>query len=110
MRKSIPLLLIVLLGTIAVLGEAYGQMSQQQALKYVDQWRSVRLIHSVKVEGEMVIVDVGRYYYRFTAKQKRGFGMVLSLAHPKKFITVFDAYTEQVVLNVLPGGDTTIRK
>jgi hypothetical protein len=45
-----------------------------------------------------------------TAREKRGFGGLLSLAYPKKFITVADAYTEKLVLSILPNGYTRIIK
>jgi hypothetical protein len=87
------------------------QFSESDALQNVDLLRSNGVILSISLlDQQMMYVTVSRKFYNMTAREKRGFGGLLSLAYPNKCITVADAYTEKLVLSILPNGYTRIIK
>ena len=109
--KNISFLFPIVILTVIVTTNSYAQISQSDALQGVEQLRSNGVILSISLLDEkMMYVTVSREFYNMTAREKRLFGGLLSLAYPKKFITVADAYTEKLVLSILPNGYTRIIK
>ena len=107
--KNISFLFPIVILTVIVTTNSYAQISQSDALQEVELLRSNGVILDISsLDQQMMYVTVSRKFYNLTAREKRGFGKLLSLAYPKKFITVADAYTERVVLSILPNGYTRI--
>ena len=109
--KNISFLFPIVVLTVIGITNSYAQISQSDALQNVELLRSNGVILSISLlDQKMMYVTVSRKFYNMTAREKRGFGGLLSLAYPKKFITVADAYTEKLVLSILPNGYTRIIK
>jgi hypothetical protein len=103
--KSSSFFVILSLVTVLMIANAHGQMSQQEAMNYVQQYREAGVITDIYVQilenRERIKVTVGPYFHEKTPGEKYDFARLLSLSYPWEIIAVTDATTDQEVFNIL---------
>ena len=106
MKGLKPFLFFALLSlvTLFMISNAYGQMSQQDAMNQVQQQIEAGVITNVSnliLDSQVVSVTVGINFHDMTAKQKYDFAVLLSLAYPWQIIAVTDGFTGAQFFTIL---------
>ena len=100
--KSSVLLAILSLATVIMVGNAHGQMSDEEAGSYYQQYREDGVVHNILiVDKQMINVTVGTDFQEMTPMARYDFAVFLSRAHAGKITSVTDAFTGEQFLEIL---------